>query len=551
MLKLKLNGSKIKCLQDCLLKYKYSYIDYKEKSGESKSWYLSFYSSIIDTLRIFFKYKDYKNGGFDTLKNLFFSKWKSEGYDNKEHEENEKNNSVNIMQNLYNEIQENKDKIENPFGFYTVLINGILEMNVFIHRVDTLENGNYEVIMYKTGKEPANNHYLEYDMDASILQICFENIAEFDGELEKITYYYVRTNNKFSFKISDEQIASVKTKLLESAYLYLMLENKNSEQIKDELFNYITNPEIKYLKNEILNNYEIMGNRNYSCKWCDYFENCESWKNEVHSFKHRYMPSYSYSKISSYKNCPYAWKKSYIDRIPSKPKPYFDFGHAVHSTFEIFYSPKHNVNNDLKTLNELYEYYFSKFQQGYETEEQKQKYYEEGKESVKKYFENHIKDQPQKKAYSVEKYFEIPINGKFLLNGFIDRIDKLEDGTYEVLDYKTEPVMRSPEEIDADEQLSIYYWVLKNVYKLEVSKLSLLMTKFDKKIETRRTSENIKPLFDDMLRTVDEIERKKKNPNDNYYPQKINKYCLGCDFLNECSHKEKILQGNLKSMDYT
>lgn len=557
MKKIKISAGKIKTIEDCLLNFKYTYIDRKKKSNKKDSWQLSYYSSIIDTLKKYFKYNDYKNADFDKFKEIFIQNWQSKGYPDKEFENKEKTSALNIMKTLYEDIKSNKENIEQTFGFYEFELYKLVSITVFIHRIDILSNGNYELIIYKTGNEPTYEQFMENDIDSAILQLAFDHSPKFSGHLEKITYYYIRSNTKKSIKHSYNQIKYFKTRIMEAAYLNILLINNDyNDELKEKLYNYVSSPEIKYLDmNKFLDDNKYIGNKNYICKWCDYFDVCECWSDENTLQNQKELTAYSYSKISLYKDCPYVWKKRYIEKVQSKPQPFFDFGHAIHSTFEIFYSPKYNVDNSFETVLELYEYYFNKFQTGYENEQQKSSYYEEGLKMINSYYNRYIKDKPIIKADSVEKYFEVPIENKFLLNGFIDRIDKLDDNTYEVLDYKTEPTLRSQEKVDKDEQLSIYYWVLKNIYNLEVSKLSLLMLKFDKKIITYRKNEDMKNILKDLIKTVSEIEKNKslyeQNQIEKLFPQKINKYCLGCDFLDDCPLKEEIKKANLDNMDFT
>jgi putative RecB family exonuclease len=557
MTKLKISAGKIKTIEDCLLKFKYSFIDKKKINKQSDSWQLSYYSSIIDTLKKFFQNNNFKELDFESLKSLFYNNWKSKGYSDKNFEQSEKNNAVKIIKEIYDDIIFNKNRIQNTFSFFNFVLQRLVDITVFVHRIDKLDNGNYEIIIYKTGKVPNYEYFMENDIDSAIFQIAFDHLPEFSGHLEKITYYYIRSNQKLSIKHPYQKIKYFKTRIIEAAYLNtVLISNSYNEELRNKLFNYVSSPEIKYLDLELLHKgHKDIGNKNYMCKWCDYFTVCESWENEVHSDNHKNMPAYSYSKIGAYKDCPYVWKKRYIDRVPSKPKPFFDFGHAIHSTFEIFFSPKHKIEWDYEALLELYEYFFNNFQNGYKDEEQKSAYYEDGLKMINTYYNRYIKDLKMYKAYDVEKYFEVPINNKFLLNGFIDRIDKLKDETYEVLDYKTEPTLREQSKVDKDEQLSIYYWVLKNIYKMTVSKLSLLMLKFDKKIVTERQDEDMKGIIKDMIDTVNEIENKKdlfeKKKDEKLFQPKINKYCLGCDFLDNCPLKEEIKKANLDNMDFT
>jgi len=56
---------------------------------------------------------------------------------------------------------------------------------------------------------------------------------------------------------------------------------------------------------------------------------------------------------------------------------------------------------------------------------------------------------------AIEKRFELSI-GPFTVLGFIDRVDRVDDETVEVIDYKTNRMLFTREEVDASLQMSLY-----------------------------------------------------------------------------------------------
>ncbi|WP_424244657.1 ATP-dependent helicase/DNAse subunit B [Elusimicrobium posterum] len=48
--------------------------------------------------------------------------------------------------------------------------------------------------------------------------------------------------------------------------------------------------------------------------------------------------SFSYSKMSLYRECPQKFKFRYIHKIPESPKYYFAFGNAMHKALEYLYN---------------------------------------------------------------------------------------------------------------------------------------------------------------------------------------------------------------------
>ena len=68
----------------------------------------------------------------------------------------------------------------------------------------------------------------------------------------------------------------------------------------------------------------------------------------------------------------------------------------------------------------------------------------------------------------LERQFMLEI-GDLKLSGRIDRIDKLPDGTYEVIDYKTGSANKDAKN---DLQMTVYALACKEVFKIPVSKLT-------------------------------------------------------------------------------
>lgn len=501
-----LSPSKINCFQSCALKYQMKYIQRVPKESRPTP-NLSFDRSIHFALREFhenYNLKDFSANPFRSLLNKY---WIKDGYSDHEEEERFKVRANKMLEDYYNGLTGE----ENPVMFETSARWNWNNTDtvVQVDRIDKLANGKLEIIDYKTGKKVPDERVI--NEDPTLINMFMAANQKWPGQIEKVSYHYLSNNRRYSLSPSEQDIQDHKVRM-----------NSLVEQI---------------------NKNEFEPNKGALCAWCEFYGPCPEWKVKPHEMvgetqeQFRQRIRLSYSKMSLYLNCPRSYKKLYIDKAPPKPQPFFSFGTTIHETFEEVYDPINPMPKpSLEKVLDIFEKVRLRHREGYANDEIEEKYRQDGIVQVTKYYNTYIKDCDFKPAFSIEDYFEIPCGKYAVMTGFIDRIDKLEDGTYEILDYKTEPTMRSQEAVDNDKQLSIYYWACEDTLGLKISKLSLLMLDFDVKLETTRTRDSIPKVIETIDKTAYEMINEKE-----FAPRK-NKYCKSCDHLHDCPLKDEILK---------
>jgi DNA helicase II / ATP-dependent DNA helicase PcrA len=230
----------------------------------------------------------------------------------------------------------------------------------------------------------------------------------------------------------------------------------------------------------------------------------------------------SYSQFETFKSCPLKYNYRYIMKVPVAAFHAGSFGSSVHETLNEFYREmKLGKPVDIELLRSLYEKNW--MPHGYESSEHEAERRKKGLEMLERYFEENSN------PWVVPKYLEKPFNvriGEYLINGRIDRIDKLEDGTYEVIDYKTGK-MRNGMKLEKDLQLSIYALACKNVFGIKVSKLSLYYLETLEKISTSRSDEQLNTLEEDVLALIEEMKGSEFQAFPGFH-------CQFCDFKLIC-----------------
>jgi DNA helicase-2/ATP-dependent DNA helicase PcrA len=208
----------------------------------------------------------------------------------------------------------------------------------------------------------------------------------------------------------------------------------------------------------------------------------------------------SYSKLITFEKCPLKYKFSYLYKIPSPSVAAANFGTSVHETLNHFYeSLQKGAKASLDYLKELYEKNWIPY--GYDSRAHHNTRKKQGVEILENYFKSHENN------WVIPEMLEKPFNlkiGDYVFNGRIDRIDKLDDGTYEVIDYKTGKLKKN-QNLDKDLQLSLYALACRDVYGIEASKLSLYFLEDNEKHSTTRGIEDLEKAQTEICKKTDAL----------------------------------------------
>jgi putative RecB family exonuclease len=231
----------------------------------------------------------------------------------------------------------------------------------------------------------------------------------------------------------------------------------------------------------------------------------------------------SYSAIETYLQCPQRYKFQEIDRIRVPKSKEALFGTLIHETLKFMFQQ----DPLFPTLDEVVGHFRARWPareilnkdsindplKREWSEEEEKMYFNEGVRMLKRFYE---KNAPWN--YSIvdlESHFEIVLQDEktgetHILAGKIDRIDKLSDDTYEIIDYKTSKRMPAQEVLDKNLQLSLYSLGLQKRWphiKAEDIKLSLYFLKHGEKLSTKIDTEGTEKTKENLLKTISEIQK--------------------------------------------
>lgn len=116
----------------------------------------------------------------------------------------------------------------------------------------------------------------------------------------------------------------------------------------------------------------------------------------------------------------------------------------------------------------------------------------------------------------------------FVVNGFIDRVDRVDALTVEVVDYKSSRMLFSREELEGDLQMSIYALVAREMFPWARDvRMSFHMLRHGVVQVVERTDEDLRSAREYVLALGTRTERGPYDP-------KVNTYCGSCDHRGRC-----------------
>jgi DNA helicase-2/ATP-dependent DNA helicase PcrA len=256
------------------------------------------------------------------------------------------------------------------------------------------------------------------------------------------------------------------------------------------------------------------------------------------------LPSrFSFSQIEAYANCPLQYRFNFILKIPIPSKPVMIFGRLMHNTLKDALLPLlesrqatlfasslplalEKKGPGLDDIIAIYKKYWS--DEGYPDKETRAEYKKQGQLMLNIFWHSMEKEGWPSVAF-IEKSFVFRA-GVYIFKGSIDRVDRLPDGTYEVIDYKTgTPKTRLT--YDDKRQLILYKLALEAGLGLKVSKLSFFYLKDGSTQSFVSTQKDEEKLQREIAETIEKIRS-------GIFPPQPSLLCAYCDFASICEFRQ-------------
>jgi len=231
----------------------------------------------------------------------------------------------------------------------------------------------------------------------------------------------------------------------------------------------------------------------------------------------------SASDIETYRICPLKYKFARVFRIPQESTIYQRFGIALHQVLERFHR---HTEGSREELMELFESSWRRG--GFGDSDDELQFRERALDALDRYWERTRSDDSEPVWF--ERSFSFSL-GPHLLRGRVDRVDRLPDGSYELIDYKTGR-SKTEEELSSDVQLSIYQMGARESWKLKTTAQSYHYVMTGEKVPVKHSEAELERVRQTVAEIGEGIQRQ------DFQPTPRPDICRLCDFRIICPAAE-------------
>ena len=233
----------------------------------------------------------------------------------------------------------------------------------------------------------------------------------------------------------------------------------------------------------------------------------------------------SATDIETYRTCPLKYKFARVFRIPSEPTMNQRFGILVHQVLERYHGGSGEAG--LPGLLGLLEAGWRRG--GFGDSEEERQFRAKATQALVRYHDRFQEEDGEPVWF--ERAFQFRM-GPHLLRGRVDRVDRLPDGGYELIDYKTGRP-KTPAQLREDVQLSLYAVGARESWQLDAAQQAYYYVLDDEKVPVERSSEDRDWITETVLTVAEGIQGQGFEPTPSWAA------CSMCDYRIACPAAER------------
>lgn len=254
--------------------------------------------------------------------------------------------------------------------------------------------------------------------------------------------------------------------------------------------------------------------------------------------------AHSYSELSLFLQCKFRFKGKYLDqtlRSDQKPASYLTLGRVVHNTLRDLYALKTKDSNLL--LSKLSPFLRNNWtSDGFKNADESQSYME----TARKLISNYIQKNPLFDPLLLEGKFSTTYRG-LNLESRIDRIDKTDEHSCEIIDYKIGQSSIVSPRYGSEFQWLFHYLCCKpeieQKFGLTPTKVTFYYLEAQQYVEIFPDEEKVEKTFEKVENVVRMMEQETE------FPATLNMFCGDCRFAMICPEMKRLRTQGLELED--
>jgi DNA helicase-2/ATP-dependent DNA helicase PcrA len=239
----------------------------------------------------------------------------------------------------------------------------------------------------------------------------------------------------------------------------------------------------------------------------------------------------SATDIDLYRTCPLKYKFRRVFAIPQEMTVNQRFGIVIHQVLERFH--KHEASGppegEQAALNRLMTLFEAAWRRsGFGVTDDELQFKERAVVALRRYNERNLTSTAQPKFF--ERGFDFRV-GPHHLRGRVDRVDELDDGRFELIDYKT-GAPKSAEALADDLQLAVYRLAAREAWELDAEAGTYWYVLDDEKVAVSGSADDLERVERTVLSVGEGIM------GQDFEPRPSPEICAWCDYRLICPASE-------------